>query len=479
MNKEYMQLKSLLKLLDREERWFTFAEVEKELGLSGKSVRKIVEAALHLLPPSMHIEVSRGRGIIFRRDRYGTSIQEVLEPLLRETPYFRLMQLLFVNNGNASAEEVAEELYMSFSSFKKWIIHLNRDELRPFQLRITYSSPTLKGNEIHVRYFFWKLFTEAYPYTGWPFSNADFDRLNGLVAEIEREKGVIYFLNSKRSLSFLIAIVLERVKQGHRVALKNGSYAWDQNAFYGPVVKLSEKLTQLYGVVLPQDEVYFLQSMFNLSQYHDKDGLNIFEEKAPPSEGGDREENRMSGLLIAVLAEAFPALNLGPRFLAEIREFVDKLRIDNAIPELMAVSHSHLTAYIQEKEQSIFASVTDCMQHWQRSFPDMIYNDYHLTKLTFIISSSLRYKSKKAFLIIGEEFSVRHYVANLIKREIGDDLTIETSILHGLTDDIIKQHQIDFVISTMPVSLTSVPTVIISTIPTKRDLENIRQELMA
>lgn len=82
-------------------------------------------------------------------------------------------------------------------------------------------------------------------------------------------------------------------------------------------------------------------------------------------------------------------------------------------------------------------------------------------------------------MIIGEEFSVRHYVANLIKREIGDDLTIETSILHGLTDDIIREQQIDFVISTMPVSLTSVPTVLISTIPTKRDLENIRQELMS
>ncbi|GIO30404.1 hypothetical protein J2TS6_15450 [Paenibacillus albilobatus] len=479
MNKEYMQLKSLLKLLDREERWFTFAEVESVLGVSGKSVRKIVEEAVSLLPPSMRIEVSRGKGIMFRRDRHGTSIQEVLEPLLRETPYFRLMQLLFEHDGKTSAEEVAEELFMSFSSFKKWIVHLNREELRPFQLRMTYSAPALKGNEIHVRYFLWKLFTEAYPYTGWPFSNADFERLDGWVSAFERENGMIYFLNAKRSLSFLIAIVLERVKQGHRVALQSGGYAWERHPFFHPVLKLSEKLEETYGVAIPREEVYFLQSMFSLSQYHGKDGFAHLDEESGGTESGDDEESRMSGLLIPILAETFPALNIGSRFLAEIREFMEKLRIDNAIPELMAVSHSHLTAYIRENEQPIFAAVTACMREWQLLFPGLAYNDYHLTKLTFMISSSLRYKSKKAFLIIGEEFSVRHYVANLIKREIGDDLTIETSILHGLTDDIIRQQQIDFVISTMPVSLTSVPVVLISTIPTKRDLENIRQELMA
>ena len=40
---------------------------------------------------------------------------------------------------------------------------------------------------------------------------------------------------------------------------------------------------------------------------------------------------------------------------------------------------------------------------------------------------------------------------------------------------MIQKHGIDFVISTFPVELHTVPVVIISTIPTKRDLENIRR----
>ncbi|MWV43913.1 transcriptional antiterminator BglG [Paenibacillus sp. HJL G12] len=478
MNKEYRQLKSLLHLLDREERWFTFAEIEKELGISGKSVKRIVEEAVTLLPASMQIEVSRGKGIIFYRDRHGTTVREVLASLFRETSYFRLMQLVLTKDGEASAEEMAEALFMSFSSFKKWIIHLNQEELRPFHLRMTYSSPTLKGNEIHIRYFLWKLFTEAFPTTGWPFSGIDDQQLDGWVTEIERESGMIYFLNSKRNLSFLMAIVVERVRRGHGISLKGGSYAWEHNLFYGPVTRLSEKLMHRYQIHLTCDEVYFLQSMFSLSQYHVPDGNLRNEGQEWTADKGNEEECLMVDLLITLLTRAFPALNAGDRFRSEVAEFIDKLRIDHAIPELMAVSRSHLTSYIEQAEQPIFKTVSECMSSWEKSYPAISYNDYHLTKLTFMISSSLRYRSKKAFLIVGEEFSVRHYVAKLIKREIGDDLTIETSILHGLTDEIVAQHQIDFIISTIPVSLTSIPTVIISTIPTKRDLENIRQELL-
>lgn len=80
--------------------------------------------------------------------------------------------------------------------------------------------------------------------------------------------------------------------------------------------------------------------------------------------------------------------------------------------------------------------------------------------------------------MIGEEFSIRHYIADLIKKEIGDQLILNTSIMKGLTDEIMQQNNIDLVISNIPVGLTTVPVVIISTIPSKRDLDNIRKELL-
>lgn len=57
-------------------------------------------------------------------------------------------------------------------------------------------------------------------------------------------------------------------------------------------------------------------------------------------------------------------------------------------------------------------------------------------------------------------------------------MILNTSIMKGLTDEIMQQNNIDLVISNIPVALTTVPVVIISTIPSKRDLDNIRKELL-
>lgn len=475
MDKDFMLVRELLTLLDMEQRWFTFAEMEKELGVSDKTIRKLVEALGQQLPPAMAIEVSRGRGIILHRDRRSTTIQEVIAHLIKQTSYSRLMHLLFMQGGRIRAEEIAEAMFMSASSFKKFIVQLNNQELQPFHLRITYAAPALKGHEIHIRYFLWKLFCEAYAFTGWPFTNTDFDTLNQLITELEAQNRIVYFLNSKRNLAFLIAIVLERVRQGHTVQIADEQYHWTESLFYQPLISLTQKLEHTYHISLPKDEIYFLISLFSLSQYN-----NHVSDHFLASSHTQQEELviSMRNRLFPLLQQSFPSLHMDGRFNQEMGEFFEKLIIDNAIPELMAVSQNHLTTYVQHSCQHVYDEVQRCMMQWNHHFEAIRLNEFHLTKLTFLVSSSLRYKSKNAFLIIGEEFSVRHYVANLIKKEIGDELIVHTAIMEGLTDEIVMQRQIDFIISTFPLSIKSVPTVIISTIPTRRDLDNIRQELL-
>ena len=91
---------------------------------------------------------------------------------------------------------------MSTSSLKKLITQLNNHDLKPYKLRITYSTPAVKGNELNIRYFYWKLYGDAYEYTGWPFTNSDFDFINQCITQIEHEQSIVYFINSKRKLSF-------------------------------------------------------------------------------------------------------------------------------------------------------------------------------------------------------------------------------------------------------------------------------------
>ncbi|MGE6226737.1 helix-turn-helix domain-containing protein [Paenibacillus chitinolyticus] len=478
MNKDFKLMKALTELLDSEERWFTFGEAERELGISDKSIRKLVEEITALLPGTMSIEVSRGKGIFFRRERHGPTIREILVEQFRQTSYYRLMHRLFIYGGQASAEELAEFLYMSASSFKKFIIQLNREDLKPSCLRLAYSSPALKGNEIHIRYFYWKLFSDSHPYTGWPFAEIDFGQIQEWITQLEEEQGIVYFLNSKRSLIFLIAVTLERIRQGHSVSVNGKLYDWENGAFYESVCRLAGKLGQEYGLDIAGEEIYFLQSLCSLSQYHYRNEREMALMQEEALHRNEEPKYRMINNLLPLLRETFPSLAVGHRFVMEMCEFFEKLMIDNAVPELMEVSKSRLIAYMRREEPFIYEGVTECINRWRREYPAVSVSSYHLVKLGFIVSSNVRYKSKKAFLIIGEEFSVRHYVANRIKREIGDELTIETSILHELSDETVREREIDFIISTMPVALKTVPAVIISAIPTKRDLENIRKELL-
>lgn len=428
------------------------------------------------LPSTVTIEVSRGKGIVLQRDGRST-ISEVISSMFRQTIFYRLMDFLFTNVGRLSVEELSEAMFMSTSSLKKLIVQLNNDDLKAYKLRISFSTPMIKGNEMNIRYFYWKLYCDAYEFTGWPFANVDFAYINQLITNIENENNIVYFINSKRRLSFLLAIVIERVAKGKCVKIDENAYPWEKGMFYFPVKTIAKRLEDKLSLKFPNSEIFFMQSMVSLSQYHYYEGSEITPMKEVELHK-DKEEYQMGNLLLMLLAKVYPNLHMQERFILEIYGFFDKLLIENAIPEWMMISTSHLTTYVQKECQQIYQELQTCMQTWNKTYPSVLFNHFHLTKLTLIVRSSLRYKSKRAFLVIGEEFSIRHYIADLIKKEIGDQLILNTSIMKGLTDEIMQQNNIDLVISNIPVALKTVPVVIISTIPSKRDLDNIRKELL-
>jgi len=78
VDKEFKLASQLLTLIDTEQRWFTLAEIEKELGISDKTIRKMVEEICKKLPPAITIEVSRGKGIFLHRDRRSKTVNEVI-----------------------------------------------------------------------------------------------------------------------------------------------------------------------------------------------------------------------------------------------------------------------------------------------------------------------------------------------------------------------------------------------------------------
>lgn len=472
MDKDFQLAKKLLKQLNAQDRWYTLAEIEKVLMISDKTIRKIVEELNDVMPSFMKIEVSRGKGIHLKMDRSNHTVDEVISNLFRHTNTFKFLHMLFVHNGQLTFEELAEELFISESSLKKMIIQFNKEYLHEYDLKITYAYPQIKGNEIRIRYFYWQLYNEAYSFSGWPFKHISYDRIECYIETYEKQFGLRYFINSKRRLTFLIAITLVRITQQHTIQLTDEPFDWGNEKMHVFVQEIIHVMQTELKVEWSISEQRFLQAMFSRSQYHEvrNQEHNINRR--------DYTWSHMSIQFLSILAYDFPNLEQTTQFKNEIHEFISKLQIDNAVPEILSILRSDLTEYVKKAHPQIFDLVSDGMKKLQIIAPSLLYNDYHLTRLTLLIRTHLRYKRKKAFLLIGEEFSIRHYVALLIKKEIGDALIINTSIMEGLTDEIVQEHQIDFVISNFPLHLNNIPTVIISTIPTKRDIEKIRQQLI-
>lgn len=343
----------------------------------------MVEEISKQLPSTVTIEVSRGKGIVLQRDGRST-ISEVISSMFRQTIFYRLMDFLFTNVGRLSVEELSEAMFMSTSSLKKLIVQLNNDDLKAYKLRISFSTPMIKGNEMNIRYFYWKLYCDAYEFTGWPFANVDFAYINQLITNIENENNIVYFINSKRRLSFLLAIVIERVAKGKCVKIDENAYPWEKGMFYFPVKTIAKRLEDKLSLKFPNSEIFFMQSMVSLSQYHYYEGSEITPMKEVELHK-DKEEYQMGNLLLMLLAKVYPNLHMQERFILEIYGFFDKLLIENAIPEWMMISTSHLTTYVQKECQQIYQELQTCMQTWNKTYP------------TLIVRSSLRYKSKRAF----------------------------------------------------------------------------------
>ena len=80
-----------------------------------------------------------------------------------------------------------------------------------------------------------------------------------------------------------------------------------------------------------------MQSLFSLSQYHYYEGSDM----TPMKEielYKNKEIDQMAQQLFSLLAKAYPNLDMNERFSLEVYEFLDKLLIDNAIPEWLMIS---------------------------------------------------------------------------------------------------------------------------------------------
>lgn len=128
------------------------------------------------------------------------TIQEIFSDILKESPTFQLLEILFFHPGKLRSD-LEKELYLSSSSLYRRIVKLN-DGLEKRGLQVDRNRLTLVGeDERQVRIFMAGYFLEVYDVYEWPFE-LDQKAIWDSVTYLDKELDLKLSFYQKRSLLF-------------------------------------------------------------------------------------------------------------------------------------------------------------------------------------------------------------------------------------------------------------------------------------
>ncbi|MFC4771777.1 helix-turn-helix domain-containing protein [Enterococcus hermanniensis] len=146
------------------------------------------------------------------------SVQEIFSKMIKESPSFQLLELLFFKPGKLRTD-LEKELFLSSSSLYRRIVQLNKG-LAKRGLTVDRTDLCISGtDELYVRLFMTGYFLEVYEPLEWPFQlqKEPLYKVAHLLNTTLKLDLTVYELTK---LVFLIAVTLTRLNQGYRTVAK-------------------------------------------------------------------------------------------------------------------------------------------------------------------------------------------------------------------------------------------------------------------
>jgi Transcriptional antiterminator len=148
---------NILEMLHKAKQAVTIKELEGKLKISKKTVFSTLEYIKTLLPPTISVTVT-DKDVWIQHYDTAQTIEGYIIEIAKSTIQYRVLKHVFYN-GKMSIRDLAEHLYISESSLRLRIKHMNK-VLSLFRLSISFYDVQLIGDETNIRYFFYAYFSE-------------------------------------------------------------------------------------------------------------------------------------------------------------------------------------------------------------------------------------------------------------------------------------------------------------------------------
>ncbi|MBG9615446.1 helix-turn-helix domain-containing protein [Bacillus cereus] len=464
----------LITLLLQDKEWHTLKDIAKHLNCSVKTVRRDLIYLKDYLPSEWKIQIEKGKGVILYKPPYSSSTDIYLF-FKQNDLTFQILNYLLQGNINTVAN-LAEILYMQVSSLSPSLRQVEQ-YLNRFGLQLHKKPLRIVGNENHIIYMFYELYYTTYRLEDYPFLYKN--EILQFVLELEKGLNIQLYPTYKQKLVYLLAIALQRKKQGHKISIAPTHV---KNVIDSPFYKKIKMISHtLCDTKLTEIDQIFITTAVNccLFTYNIKTNkeymLQHFYNK-------NISHYQYIYSLISELENEFEiTLKKDQEFIIRLSQYIRQISYKYQFIPSIAVKTSKFHKKVKKIHYNTFCKVKKIYTEWIKQYTLIPHaHEADIIVITLQLESMFqltKLSPKKALLYLGDNILWKRYIQGVLHHTFGDTLLIVPNEILDIKTSDIKNFNVDFIIATIPLENMKIPIIQISSIPTKRELDDIRMFL--
>lgn len=469
---------NILQHLVHEDRWFSMNELANKLNCSVKTIQRDIVYLQKNLPEKWFIKNNKNNGVRLYKP-FNSSIDNINYLYLRHTLLFKTLEILMGTNVGSNSV-LAEKLYIQNKKVKKVFKDLEL-YLNKYQLSLKRRPLRIAGNNMKILLMYHELYLNAYSDEEWPFEDINRELCIEFLSEVEKLKGIKFYKEAIKEISFFIALYLKRKYRGYSVAIKH----WQIKKInklneYTQFKNLMENIFKKYNFQPSTVDIAIIFTIINRSEYTYKkpDYIKSMHSVTKPLCPFVQKfiRNLEKNLKVELLNDIkfIQALN---------KTLTYSVKTNNYVFNNYTKNHSFIT-HIKETHSSIFQTISKELIDLKITYDKLniplnisIHNTILLTMYIATKKMELKRKNPQVILYTKEGEYWKLYLQaffSLIFKKAIDFLDIE---LENLTKSHAEYSNISCVITDTSIECKYIPVILISSIPTQRNLEEIKQFL--
>ncbi|WP_306702890.1 helix-turn-helix domain-containing protein [Bacillus cereus] len=468
----------ILKHLVQEFRWFSINELSIKLNCSTKTIQRDLLYLQRNLPSNWSIRINKNNGVKLYKP-FNASNEEIDFLYWKHTLFFKTLNIL-LETDVPSNSILAEKLYIQNKKVQNILSEITY-HLQQYNILLKRSPLRLSGSNVDILLMYYNLYITAYSDQDWPFKEFQRELLIEYLSEVEKTKKIIFYKDSIKKLSFFICLYLKRKNSGYSILLKHWQIKQIKKSNrYKKLKDITKCIFKKHNIQLTDSDIVIFIMAINCSAY-------TFEKTNNQELAFSIEQPLCPTIKIFIykLEEIFK-MNLLYDF--KFINILNQMLLPKKQNFLLSNDWSNYitTSYIRKKHSATFYLIDKKLRHLQKSYKKSASNlipnisAFHVALLTMhIVTRQMKIQQKTPQIILytkeGEYW--RRYLIEFFNLAFKQNINFINIHYKDLKELNKEYSNISFVITDTPIKINHVPVILISTIPTKRNLEEIQKFL--